>query len=195
MTTPVTCSGSPPPTPALAVSRTSMAFTATQGGANPAAQTADITNTGGGTLSFTASETASWLSVSPGSGTAPATITATPSIAGLAPGTYTDDDHRRRVRCDRLAEDDRRQLTVNPAAPVLAVSPASLSFKATAGGSNPAAQSMSVSNTGGGTLSYTASESATWLTVTPASGTAPATLTAAVAIAGLSRARTRPTSR
>ena len=88
MTTPVTCSGTPPPPPALAVSRTSMAFTATQGGANPAAQTADITNTGGGTLSFTATDglLADRL---PRPGTAPATITATPSIAGLAPGTYT----------------------------------------------------------------------------------------------------------
>ena len=73
---------------------------------------------------------------------------------------------------------------MNPATPVLAVSPASLSFTATAGGANPAAQTINVSNTGGGTLSYTASESASWLTVSPGSGTAPATLTAAVAIAG-----------
>ena len=43
-----------------------MSFTATQGGANPAAQTFDVTNSGGGSLNFTASESASWLSVSPG---------------------------------------------------------------------------------------------------------------------------------
>ena len=61
MATPVTCSGTPPPQPALSVSRTTMAFTATQGGANPAGQTFDVTNTGGGTLSYTASESASWL--------------------------------------------------------------------------------------------------------------------------------------
>ena len=56
MATPVACGGSPPPQPALAVSRTSLAFTATAGGANPAAQTFDVTNTGGGTLSYTADE-------------------------------------------------------------------------------------------------------------------------------------------
>ena len=89
MTAPVTCTGNPPPQPALSVSRTSMSFSATQGGANPAAQTFDVTNTGGGSLSYTASESASWLTVSPASGAAPGTVTATASIAGLAPGTYT----------------------------------------------------------------------------------------------------------
>ena len=33
MTAPVTCTGTPPPQPALAVSKTSLSFTATQGGA------------------------------------------------------------------------------------------------------------------------------------------------------------------
>ena len=47
-----------------------------------------MTNTGGGTLSFTASDDAPWLSVSPGSGSAPATLTAAVNIAGLAAGTY-----------------------------------------------------------------------------------------------------------
>jgi hypothetical protein len=69
--------------------------------------------------------------------------------------------------------------------PTIGVSPSSLSFTATAGGSNPANQTISITNTGGGTLNWTASDNATWLTVSPASGTAPSTLTASVSITGL----------
>ena len=64
--------------------------------------------------------------------------------------------------------------TAAPPAPSLSVTPASLSFSATQGGANPAAKTLSVANTGGGTLSFTDSDDASWLTVTPASGTRPA---------------------
>ena len=73
-----------------------------------------------------------------------------------------------------------------PPPPVLSVSPASLSFSGTAGSANPASKTISVSNTGGGSLSFTASDDAPWLTVSPATGSAPADLTAAVNTAGLS---------
>src|SRR5262245_26627390 len=69
--------------------------------------------------------------------------------------------------------------------PTIGVSPASLNFTATAGGSNPANQTINITNTGGGTLNFTASDDAPWLTVSPASGTAPSTLTASVDITGL----------
>jgi subtilase family protein/BACON domain-containing protein len=72
-----------------------------------------------------------------------------------------------------------------PTQPTIGVNPASLSFTATAGGSNPANQTINVTNTGAGTLNFTVSDNAPWLTVSPASGTAPATLTASVDITGL----------
>ena len=64
-----------------------------------------------------------------------------------------------------------------PAPPALAVwrSPTSLAFTATVGGASPAAKTVSVTNGGSGTLDVTASDDAAWLTVTPASATAPAT--------------------
>ena len=71
------------------------------------------------------------------------------------------------------------------AGPAIGVSPASMSFSATAGGSNPASQSLSITNTGGGTLTWTASSNASWLSVSPASGTAPSTATVSVNITGL----------
>jgi glucose/arabinose dehydrogenase/PKD repeat protein len=79
---------SAPPPPALAVSPSSLSFSATAGGANPASKSLSVTNTGGGTLTFTASDNASWLTVTPGSGTAPATLSAAVDVTGLAAGTY-----------------------------------------------------------------------------------------------------------
>lgn len=81
-----TTGGSPSPT--IGVSPSSLSFTATAGGANPANQSISITNTGGGTLNWTASDNATWLTVSPASGTAPSTLTASVNITGLAAGTY-----------------------------------------------------------------------------------------------------------
>ena len=72
-----------------------------------------------------------------------------------------------------------------PTAPTIGVSPSSLSFSATVGGNNPANQTISLTNVGAGTLNWTASDNAAWLTVTPASGTAPSTLTASVNITSL----------
>jgi Subtilase family/Viral BACON domain len=72
-----------------------------------------------------------------------------------------------------------------PTQPTIGVNPPSLSFSATAGGSNPAGQSLAISNTGAGTLNWTASANQTWLSVSPASGTAPSTTTVSVNITGL----------
>ena len=74
--------------PTIGVSPTSLSFSATVGGSNPANQTVNITNTGGGTLNWSQTDDASWLTVTPASGTAPSTLTASVSISGLTAGTY-----------------------------------------------------------------------------------------------------------
>ena len=82
-------SSAPPPSinPAIGASPTAFSFTATQGGANPAPQTLRISNTGGGTLTWSGSDNAAWLSLSPASGTGNSTLTASVNTAGLATGT------------------------------------------------------------------------------------------------------------
>ena len=77
------------PAPVLSLSPTSLAFTAVQGGSNPAPANVSVTNTGGGTLSFTVTSDAAWLVVSPTGGTAPATLQVAPVIAGMSAGVYT----------------------------------------------------------------------------------------------------------
>jgi Concanavalin A-like lectin/glucanases superfamily/Viral BACON domain len=174
-----------PAPPVLAVSRTTMSFTATQGGANPSAQSFDVTNTGGGTINWSATESAAWLSLSPTSGTAPSTVTATPSIAGLAPGTYTTQISVTAPGVSGSPKTIDVTLTVNPSTPVLTVAPTTLAFNATQGGANPPAQTVNVTNGGGGTLSFSTSDDQPWLSVTPATGTAPAALSVSANIAGL----------
>ncbi len=65
--------------------------------------------------------------------------------------------------------------------PTISLSPTSLSFSATAGGGNPSAQNVTVSNSGGGTLavpttSITYGSGSGWLTVTESGSSAPYTL-------------------
>lgn len=79
--------GAPTP-PAIGVTPSSFSFTATAGGANPANQALSISNTGGGTLNWTASDDATWLTLSSTSGTAPSSVTLSVNTSGLAAGTY-----------------------------------------------------------------------------------------------------------
>jgi hypothetical protein len=72
-----------------------------------------------------------------------------------------------------------------PTQPAIGVSPASLGFNGVVGGASPSSQAIAITNAGVGTLSWTASSSATWLSVTPASGTAPSTLTASASTSGM----------
>jgi hypothetical protein len=106
-----------PATPVLSVAPTSLAFSATQGGANPAAQTVNVSNTGGGSLSFTASDNQSWLAVAPASGTAPAGLSVSTNIAGLAAGTYTGTVTIRAAGASGSPKTVGVTLTVNPAPP------------------------------------------------------------------------------
>jgi hypothetical protein len=76
--------------PVIALSPTSLTFTALTGSHPPAAQTLNINNSGGGTLNwsaFVATETA-WLSASPMEGTAPSSVGVAVNQAGLPVGTY-----------------------------------------------------------------------------------------------------------
>ena len=111
---------------------------------SPAAKTLTVSNAGGGTMNWTASESASWLSLSPTSGTNDGTITATPSITGLAAGTYTTDVTVTATRRRRLAEDDPRDLHGRSAhaADARRCRRRACPSAATQGGSSPAAKTL-----------------------------------------------------
>lgn len=68
-----------------------MTFDAVEGGSDPATQTLQTSN-GGSTLSWSVSDNATWLSLSPTSGTSTGetdNVTVSVSIGGLSAGNYT----------------------------------------------------------------------------------------------------------
>jgi murein DD-endopeptidase MepM/ murein hydrolase activator NlpD len=176
----------PPPAPVLSVSPASLAFTAQQG-SNPAGQSLTISNTGGGTLDWSASEPIPWLVGSPASGSLAAGQSASLGIsvntAGLTAGTYsgTLTITAAGATGSPRTVDVTLTVTAPPPPTVLSVSPASLTFTAQQG-SNPAGQTLTISNTGGGTLTWSASEPIPWLVGSPASGSLAAGQSASMSI-------------
>lgn len=170
---------SPPPTsipsvnPAIGASPTSFSFTATQGSGNPANQTLSISNTGGGTLAWSASDNVSWLTATPASGTGNGSVTLSIATGSLTAGTYSG--------MITLSATGATGVTVPvtftvTAAPSLTISPSSQTFTATQGSSNPATQSFTISSNG----TWTASDNASWLSITPNSGSGNGTVTVSV---------------
>src|SRR5262249_6785900 len=151
----------------------------TAGGANPASKTVSVANTGGQTLTYTASDDASWLSLSPTSGTAPKDISASIDTTGLSAGTYTATITITAPGATGSPKTIPVTLPCDaPPPPVLSFPPSRLTVSGTAGAANSASKTVSVANTGGQTLTYTASDDASWLSLSPTSGTAPKDITA-----------------
>ena len=157
--------------PEIGTSPTSLSFTAQQGGTNPAAQTLSISNTGGGTLSWSGSDNAAWLTLSPASGTGNGAVTLTVATGTLTAGSYSGTVILNASGAASVTVPVTFTVTAAPVPPAIGASPTALSFTATQGGTNPAPQTLSISNTGGGTLTWTASDNAPWLTLSAASGT------------------------
>ena len=160
-----TSAGTPP---VIGVSSSSVSFRAQQGAANPPTQSLRISNSGGGTLKWTATTTAAWLRLSPASGTNTGTITVTATTSALAAGTHTGTISVRASGARRVSLPVTVTVTVPPA---IRTSLARVSFTAQHRGSNPPTQSLRISNSGGGTLKWTATTTAAWLRLSPASGT------------------------
>jgi uncharacterized protein (TIGR03437 family) len=175
------------PSATIAVSPSSLTFAYTANGAVPAAQPIQITNSGSGTLAWTAATNETWLTASPASGTAPTALNVSVAPTALAAGTYTGTVTITATGATNSPLSVAVTLTVNAvtATPSLAAAPKSLTFDYAVGGAAPAAQTVSITNAGSDTLSWTASSSVFWASLSAASGSAPATLSISVNPANL----------
>jgi uncharacterized protein (TIGR03437 family) len=171
-----------------------LTFSAVAAGAAPAAQTLTISDPSGSAFAWTAvaatNSGGNWLGINKTSGTGNASLQVTVNQAGLAAGTYLGSIT---VTATSLAGSPlfipvTLTVTAQPSQPALGVGATQLTFQ-TVTGQNPAAQSLAISNTGGGTMPWTAAASSTtggnWLSVSPASGTGNATVQVSVAAASL----------
>ncbi len=173
--------------PTIALSPTSLSFSATAGGGNPSAQNVTVSNSGGGTLavpttSITYGSGSGWLTVTESGSSAPYTLVTQPATGSLAAGTYNATVSVASSGATNTPQTYTVAFTVNAAqSPTISLSPTSLSFSATVGGGNPSSQNVTVSNSGGGTLaspttSITYGSGSGWLTVTKSGSSAPYTL-------------------
>ncbi|MBU1138167.1 MAG: M6 family metalloprotease domain-containing protein [Proteobacteria bacterium] len=140
-------------------------------GNNATVQTFAVFNSGGNTLNYSISDNAAWLAVSPADGTATTEadrITVTYTTSALAPGTYNAAITISDGGATNSPQTLPVTLTVNPQAGIN-VNLSELTQTLQAGQESTA--SFTISNSGGGTLFYTLSESADWLQLSKISGT------------------------
>ena len=183
----VTLSVTAAPTPTIGLSATAFSFTAVQGGGNPSSQTLNISNTGASTLNWTVAENASWLTPSVAGGTGSGSVALNVNTTGMAAGTYTTPLTIAATGATNTPQTVMVTLTLTaPLVPTIGLAPTSLNFSTTQGGSNPSVQTVNITNSGTGTLSWNATSTASWLAVTPASGTGPGAFSATANVTGLS---------
>jgi len=139
-----------------------------------------------------ATANAPWITITPSSGTITTetdTVSVKTTATGLAAGSYsahvtiTESSRNGRIRSSILPV--TFTLTASTTTPVINLTPASLAFTGTVGGNNQPAQSFTVTKTGTGSITWTASDNAGWLTLSPSTGTATAAVTTSVNHAGL----------
>jgi uncharacterized protein (TIGR03437 family) len=158
--------------PQLSASPLTKSVALTQGSAAASGQIT-ISNTGGGTVQFSAtSDQPNWLSTGGGgsaTSAAPGTLGFKVNPTGLSPGLYTG---HILVKGDGSSGQATVTVTlvVSGMSSSLQLSRSGLNFTASIGGAAPPAQSFTVSNAGGGTLNWTAHAQAigggSWLSVT-----------------------------
>jgi uncharacterized protein (TIGR03437 family) len=159
--------------PSFQVSPTALNFSTSAGGAPPATQTVRLA-TGVSGLPFTVTSAAPWLKASPGSGGMPASLDVMADASNLQPGSYSGTLTVAAPLSATPPQSVSASLTVTAGQPAqLALSTNSLSF-AFVQGANPGSTGISINNSGGGGLAFTATAASdqNWLSVSPAGGTA-----------------------
>ncbi|MBD3401477.1 hypothetical protein GF420_01170 [candidate division GN15 bacterium] len=168
----------------LLLSEDTLFYSAEEGGAFPPSQTFDVLSDNA-PLNFTLDEDAGWIVKSPSSGTTPENVTVSINTTALPAGVYFDSIEVAAPQAANSPQYLYVQLDLQQPPPVIAVDPSSFIFNAVAGGSNPPTQDLDISNIGGSTLNWTVSNSESWLSLSPMSGSGDGTVTLSVDITGL----------
>jgi uncharacterized protein (TIGR03437 family) len=167
---------------------TPLVFTAPAGSTTALTQSVAVSGAPGPLTFSVAASTSSgnWLTVSPASGTTPATVQVTANPSGLGINTYSGSVT---ITSPGAAGSPLTiPVTLNVVAPTtLTVTPATLPFTYSLGAAAPPSQTVQVQSSGAASFTVVTSTNNTgsWLQVSPTSGTTPATLTVSVNPQGL----------
>jgi hypothetical protein len=159
------------PTPAVSVNPSKLSSWII-GGTNATQQIFSVVNMGVGTINYTISDTAAWLSCSPTTGSSAGEsnlISVSYNTSTLTAGVYNASITVNAPGASPASATIPVSLTVNPP-PFLSVSVATLVTNAIAGMTGPQT-SFKINNTGSGALTYSLSKTQGWLTLSPTSGT------------------------
>lgn len=174
--------------PVIGLSTDSLGFSGVAGGAQPSPKFLVVSNTGAGTLNWTASWSASWLFLSPPFGSAtgiPTNVQVSVNTSGLTAGVYLDTVVISAPGATNSPQEVIVSLTLTNPPPTIGLNPTQFYFSAVAGSGNPDNQVLHVTNTGLGTLNWTATNSESWLTIYPTAGVEDGDITLSVDITGL----------
>jgi hypothetical protein len=158
-----------------------------------ATQQVTLTNTGGTTLNWESDSNAGWLTVNPVSGTVTAPASTTLNITVDTSSLLTGNTYNGAISIFDPAFNISSSVSVTVDltgnTPTISLTSDSLSFSAEEGTGNPPDQTVTITNSGSGSLDWERSlPIADWLTVTPTSGnitTGSSILTFNVDITGL----------
>ncbi len=169
---------------AFNLSPTVLNYSASTQSLSPPSQTVTFSKNSMTSRNWTASGNAAWITVSPSTGTIVREkdqISVNVNASGLAVGTYSGavsivigGNQTGVVSVTLVVSGGTTTSTsssTTTSTPSISLNPVSLSFPGTAGGTTPSAQTFNIGNPTGGTLTWTLTESASWLGLNVTSGT------------------------
>ncbi len=160
--------------PKIGIDPSTIAFPDTPVGSTPSPKGMSVINTGGGILNWSITSKPSWVTLSPAqdslAANAISSVTVSVNTTGLSAGLNSGTITVYAPGASNSPVTVSVTLTLTSSKPAIGVSPASLSFTYYQEGTEPASQTLSVYNAGGGTLSWQVKNPQnipSWLTISP----------------------------
>ena len=184
------------PVPTMALTPSSLSFTAQAGGSNPVGQSVQVLSSAplsglALAIEYQAGQPTGWLTGLLNATKGPLTLALNAATTSLPPGTYNA-----RVWVSSTAINSPRPVDVTftvTVPPIIALMPNQVTLAAAAGGASPAPQFVQVRNAGGGgtltglsgNVTYSPGQPTGWLTAILSTTTAPSQLTLSAATGAL----------
>lgn len=168
----------------IVLSASSVDFVLTEGDPPPPVQTVTVSSDLN-PFTVSVSESSSWISVAPSSGTTPLDVSVSVNPGGLSFGTYYDSVMVTAPLADNSPQWFYVNLTINPPPAEIQLNPGQFYFNAVAGEANPDSRILEIINTGVAQLNWSLSNSESWLSFDTYSGIDDAQVNVMVDITGL----------
>jgi parallel beta-helix repeat protein len=173
--------------PEISLSRTEIDVEAGLGSTTLLTETFTISNSGEGTLDWSVSDDAAWMSVNPTSGTGSGQVTVTVDPSGLSIGSYTGTITVSSSNASNSPQTVTVDLTITSGSGgQISLSRTAINFAALSGSTTTMAETFTISGSGTGVLVWNVSDNAAWLSTSPTSGTGTGVVTVTVDPSGLS---------